>query len=1361
MKKIVFRTIRSRLTFWFLFLALIPLTVGILIAYNMQKNTIERAAFDKLTAVRDLKLRELNTWLDERLGDIHVISEDVEIRGLEGIFQSEENNEIQRRKLEMANALLNRYLVAYDDYEELFLINAETGVIMTSTNPQFIGLNKSSNPYFTKPLETGQVFIKDIYYSDYLNKPQLCLSIPVFCEQHNTHVYAVLVARINLDRSLFHLLENTTGMGQTGETLIVNKDVIALNDLKYVTDASLKLKIEAEPAVNAAAGRSGITKTLDYRGVEVLAAYSNILRTNWGFISKQDMHELNAPIRALGQNYMLLFIISTLAIILVVFWLSKRISRPISNMYHVSKKIKEGDFSSRNIITSVDEIGELGIAVNEMADALETKSKVQDAVFKINRVMIGNNTFEGFTARLLEQLMAVTNSQISVTYSFDTKSSEYVYFTSIGAEQELFKSFSNVHAEGEFSSVLRTKNIVYLNDIPEDTKFNYVTSFGHIKAKGIITIPILINDKVSGIISLASIHAYTPEVYDILETIWQSINIAYSNLIANQKTKYLAENLSKTNQQLEAQTEELQDQTEELHDQAAELQRAAQELHEHNVELDAQRKQVESANQLKSEFLSNMSHELRTPLNSIMALSRVLIMQAKDKLNEDENSYLEIVERNGKRLLSLINNILDLSKIESGKMDISISQISLKMLLHLIVENIQGLSEEKGLDVRLNISDSFPMIETDEARLHQVLLNIVGNAVKFTQEGRIEISVKEESGIAYIAVKDSGVGIPVEMLGRIFEEFRQVDGTSSRQFQGTGLGLAIAQKLTGILGGEIKVESEFGKGSIFTICIPIQWDNRLTLEEIGNRNNPLLEEENRMVLVVDDEPEIINEISNSLKDKGYGVITASSGLEAIRLAKKYRPFAITLDVMMPEMDGWEVLQALKNDFSTKDIPVIIVSVSNDKDTGFALGAIGYLNKPVNKTALISEIYKAHPLPHTLMLIDDNEFELNQLKKMIEGEGWVSMEATRGVDALKKMETKIPEVIILDLIMPGMTGFEVLNKIRANDKTKNIPVIIVSAKDLSSKEKKSLQGKVRKVITKSEATQDELLAEINRVIQLLDKEKNMVASNADDSRKSILIVEDNIETIVQVKAVLEAEDYCVNIAAGGKEALEFLKNQTPDGIILDLMMPKVDGFQVMDTIRKSLKSKNIPIVVLTAKDLKPEDLALIKKNNIVEVIQKGDINVEGLLAIIKQMLTPKETRGLDFEEAELIKHNQKMHIHIIEDHLDNMITIKAILGDRYHITEASDGATGAEMIKSLKPDLVLLDMSLPIKSGEEVLLEVRAQNDTKDIPIIAVTAMAMKGDKERFLELGCNGYVSKPIDGAQLLSEIQKCLIGKV
>jgi len=376
---------------------------------------------------------------------------------------------------------------------------------------------------------------------------------------------------------------------------------------------------------------------------------------------------------------------------------------------------------------------------------------------------------------------------------------EFQHFASIGANKKLLQSFSSKNLEGEFGNTILDKNIYYLRDIPENTIFKFKTVGGEAIPKEIITVPIIIENNVVAIISLVNIKKFSNDALEILKQSWMNISSSYSSLLGNERTRILAEHLSKTNEELEANSEELQEQSEELQNQTEELQETSNELQEQNLELEYQRKHVEEANRMKSEFLSNMSHELRTPLNSILALSRVLIMQSKEKLNDEENNYLKIVERNGKQLLSLINDILDLSKIESGKMDIHPEFTSIAYILNIIKENMQSLADEKSLVINLQIPENLPKVETDENRLHQAILNIVSNAVKFTEVGSVDISVKHDEETIFIEVKDTGIGISAKHLPYIFNEFRQVDGSTSRHFGGTGLGLAIASKTINIL----------------------------------------------------------------------------------------------------------------------------------------------------------------------------------------------------------------------------------------------------------------------------------------------------------------------------------------------------------------------------------------------------------------------------------------------------------------------------------------------------------------------------------------------------------------------------------
>ncbi|MCK5148996.1 response regulator [bacterium] len=593
------------------------------------------------------------------------------------------------------------------------------------------------------------------------------------------------------------------------------------------------------------------------------------------------------------------------------------------------------------------------------------------------------------------------------------------------------------------------------------------------------------------------------------------------------------DDLARINQQLEAQAEELRGQSEELQNQT-------EELKGQNLELEMQRNQVEEATRLKSEFLSNMSHELRTPLNSIMALSRVLIMQAKDKLSEEENNYLEIVERNGKQLLSLINDILDLSKIEAGKMDFYLQTISLKTILNNIGDSLQPIVREKDLYFKMDIADDLPMIETDDAKLHQVLQNIISNSVKFTEKGGVDILVKYNSEKVCLTIKDTGIGIPEDELPHIFEEFRQVDGTSSRLYEGTGLGLAIAKKLIRNLGGDIQVKSKFEEGSIFIVTLPIKW---------------------------------------------HGVA---------------------------DLPGISTFQALR------------------------------------------------PEP----------------------------------------EEKI--------ILAG------LEKVRKTSKAEKIK-----------------------------------------------------------SETRILLVEDNETTVIQMKVVLEREGYKLDVTRDGRQALEYIKHTIPDGIILDLMMPEVDGFEVLEKIRNTEATRRIPVLILTAKNLTREDLSRLSANHIQQLVQKGDIGKEKLLFKIQLMLgnephikeeeKRKKVKDKVVKSVKQIRSNRTTQIEglprvlVVEDNPDNMTTIKAILKDDYNVLEAYDGKQGLNIARTELPDVILLDIALPKMDGMEVVNVVKNSEELKNIPVIAVTARAMKADRDIIMAAGFDDYISKPIDQKLLLKRIEKWL----
>ena len=1372
-----FKSMRGRLAFWFLILTLVPLMIVLTITYFQRVDFIKTETMDKLTAIRDLKVNQLNAWLTERTSDITIISGDTKLKELEQLIGKKSYNKKDREIISDSRQVLNRFFVTYPDYYEFFIINPVNGKKLVSTQQYEEGEDRSGNDFFLIPMASGKIYLKDIYYSQYLSKLTMTYSAPIFGKGGSKNkIIGILVAHINVNNSLYKLLLERIGLGKTGETLIVNKDIVALNQLRWYENAPLNLKIAAKPAVNAAHGETAVALTNDYRGEVVLAAYTYIPQTGWGFVCKQDMQELDAPVRDLMLSFLLIFCITSIVILLLTFAISKSISRPILELNVHAQKFRGGEFSARNTVLSVDELGSLAIELNSMSKVIESKLKIQGNISKISDKLIKQTSLHDLSNELLKELMEISGASMSTFYVLNEVTSEYQHFASIGASIEMLRPFRAEHPQGEFGNVISQKTIFYLNNIPENSGFTYNTTIGDFIPKEIITIPVLVEDAVVAVISLASIKNFSPESYETIKLSWHLINTTYSNLQAGERTKVFSEMLSRNFQQLEAQSEELQVQSEELQVQTQELQQKSEELQQQNIELAAQKNQVESANQLKSEFLSNMSHELRTPLNSIMALSQVLIMQTKNILGAEQFSYLEIVRRNGKNLLALINDILDLSKIEAGKMEIIPKKFSVGQLLEMTKENLMSLAASKDIQIDVTIPTGLPKIESDERKLHQVLTNIVGNAVKFTEQGSIEISAVNDSSDLYITIKDSGIGISKETLPHIFEEFRQGDGTTSRRYEGTGLGLAIAYKIIKILGGDIKAESVLGEGSVFTIRIPIVWHEDIqSANSIIAFNTNTSPTDNPTILVVDDDPVTVQKISTYLEEEGFNTLIARSGREALQLAEKHQPFAITLDVIMPEMDGWEVLQKLKSNHKTKHIPVIAISVSNERDTGFALGAVGYIQKPVDRKILISEIIRIVKSPKSIMIVDDNEFERNEMARIIESEHMKTVLAKDGKECLEMLNTHIPDLLVLDLMMPGINGFEVIKRVRENERTKNLPVIVVTAKELAPEDRANLKSKISSMITKSEATQQELFLEIKRVVNEIKVNQKRQIPLGESHKVRILMVEDNPDAIVQVKTVLEKEHYIVDIAGGGQAALDYVSQTIPDGIILDLMMPGIDGFKVLEKIRSTERTKLIPVLILTAKDLTKSDLAKLSANNIQQLIHKGDVDIEGLLFKVKLMLgtIPKAINMAETVKPEILEllpdwpdqkidkrsDNGLQNILVIEDNLDNMITMKAILNDRFNFIEAYDGESGIALAQSQIPDIILLDISLPGLSGEEVIALIKSNEKTMRIPVIAVTAQAMMGDKERFLKLGCDGYVSKPIDHDELMIEIGRLVRG--
>ena len=511
-------------------------------------------------------------------------------------------------------------------------------------------------------------------------------------------------------------------------------------------------------------------------------------------------------------------------------------------------------------------------------------------------------------------------------------------------------------------------------------------------------------------------------------------------------------------------------------------------------ELQAANQELARANKLKSEFLANVSHELRTPLSAIIGFSQILLDGIDGQMSEEQQQDILQVNKSGQSLLALINQILDLSKIEAGKMELSLERVELPVLISAVLDSISPLAQEKGLRIDTRFPPGLPAVEGDAARLKQILINLLSNAVKFTDRGRIEVIAQPSGRMVRIAVKDTGIGISREAQKLIFDEFVQGDGSSTRRHGGTGLGLSIVRKLVEMHGGAITVISEPGMGSTFTFTVPAWATGQGTATPLQPRplRRPNQGLPGTAILVVDDDPSVRQLISRHLEQEGWKTVQASNATDALQLARESRPMLITLDIMMPDASGWWVLEKLKEDPQTAGIPVLVVTIVEDQRLVFALGASDYLGKPYDRGALIAKIHRLLPRLEgkRVLVVDDDAEARTMLAKILNEERADVVLATGGDEAMSLIAQAPPDLVLLDLMMPGMSGFEMVARLRAQPAGASIPVMIVSAKELTAEDVLTLNGHVQRFVAKGSIEPEGLT---NAVRQLLGQSKSQGAA----------------------------------------------------------------------------------------------------------------------------------------------------------------------------------------------------------------------------------------------------------------------------
>ncbi len=949
-------------------------------------------------------------------------------------------------------------------------------------------LNEQTEVLYSHPLR-----VRDAFFNIKVTTLDSGIKLRNLLEVENEEHIDDLVAQINVDylvieANILILQEDYLGPEEDIINLVQSYQVWksyrtqTLNYIlakDYVTAAN-RLSIE---------GQGEINRETFMNAIDVVDTFSSQMADNLFLESK-----------ALATNLIIMMLVLLsifIAVILVANRiLLKQIILPIKAISKTTREINTGNYTARVNYVSGNEFGDMCELMNKMIETIDINNTVQTMINNFSEAIVKANTPDTYPDTLIFNLCEVTNSQAGVFYLKSKDTGLMRKISSIGFSSDVSKDFDINQVKKEFGFSIFSKKIKVVKNIPDRELFIISTTYGNFYPSEIMTIPIIVDGLIVGLISLGTTNKYKTFEIEIVNQMLEMITSRTEGMLANLKIKDFMIELEQQNQELEQQH--------------TEMEQMNQELEQQNIELEIQKNQLDEVSTHKTNFLSTMSHELRTPLNSVIALSGVLGRQLKDKISEEELGYLEVIERNGKNLLLLINDILDISRIESGRTEIDITHFNLCSVLADQLENIHHVASEKGLALNRKCEYDAIEVDSDKDKFEHIVQNLLSNAVKFTDKGSITISAKEENDNVVVSVEDTGIGISKKHIPYIFDEFRQADASTSRKYGGTGLGLAIAKKYSKMLGGTLTVSSRLGEGSIFTLTI-----------------------------------------AKKLQEKTLQKSTSN----------------------VSEVKGSKPISFIKHD-----------------------------------------------------------------------------------------------------------------------------------------------------------------------------------------SKRILVIDDNEAIRVQLKSLLEDDCYEVVLASDEDEALEKITEKSPDLILLDLVLPDVDGFKILEHIRNDDSTRDIPVMIITSKHITKEELQNLERNNVYQYIQKGNVNPNNLLTAIYQTLFDYHEKN---ENDNIIDDNEnKPLILIVEDNLDNMITAVALLKDHFNLIKATDGLMGVNKAIEYNPDLILMDIALPKMDGIQAFKEIRKYASLINVPIIALTASAMKQDRNKLLAYGFTAFIAKPIQEKTFIKKIKEVLYGK-
>jgi len=1003
---------------------------------------------------------------------------------------------------------------------------------------------------------------------------------------------------------------------------------------------------------------------------------------------------------------------------------------------------------SRRFIGVVRNISKRVATEQEITDRnqeLELRNRYEQSAAKSMALFSSTYNQEEALNGLLTILADHHPFPVSAIYAYDEWLGTLVLIASHGAPDTLKKEFER--GEGLIGQAALENKAMMLDEFDE-TGLSIEAGVLTFQPACVAISPISYQDKIAGVLALAASQKLTDLDMPFIERMAAQLGVAMNNL---------------------RQHRDLMDLTKQLKQRGEEIAR--------------QNQQLEQANRMKSEFLANMSHELRTPLNAIIGFSEVLKDGVMGEMNKEQTEYIGDIFNSGQHLLSLINDILDLSKIEAGKMGLDLEET----IIPDLINNSLSIIKEKAMAHRVkllqDIGEGVKSCWLDGRKAKQIVFNLLSNAVKFTPDGgSVRVSayrvnseaLKTENAEIYsvlssqsstsgsdfleIAVADTGIGISEADQKKLFNAFVQADSSLSRKFEGTGLGLVMVKRLAELHGGAVDMQSEKGKGSTFTVWLP--WRTEGVTVSSGGTADPAAPRNDRdagqvirdsrpgsdsmSVLIVEDEDTAADLMRVQLETTGYRTTRAVSAEQAMEMLAVAKPDLITLDILLPGMDGWDFLAMLKQDKSLAHIPVVIVSIVADEKKGFSLGATEVLQKPVSKKLLLTSVADAGlglngGISGTVLVVDDDPKAVELVSRHLESGGATALRAYGGAEAIEIATEKKPGLIVLDLMMPEVTGFDVVDALKASEATAHIPIIILTAKVITDADRKALNGGVLKIVEKSGFNHGSFINEVRRataglVAKPAPEHELHSAQKANQAEQKpqlethrsklgtrreaaslVLIVEDNARESNLLKNYLEDAGYAVMQAGTGAVALDMMAACKPDLITLDLMMPDMDGFEFLNEKANFREYQDIPVMIVSGMD-NPDKGLNLGANAVVRKPTRKD----AFLNIVDSLIAGHPS---DIKPTVLVVDDDPRAVKIISSYFD---------ADDYRVVKTHGGAEALKAAKQGVPDLIVLDLMMPDMDGFEVIHRLKQEKKMRAIPIIVMTAKILTGDERREL-----------------------------